>query len=143
MAPVEWVITNVSSDSGSPPASSSGTKSAIDLFLGLRLSSTPTSPNWKEPSTRTTSAPGSDAAATAMFTAIVVRPTPPFGLKTATTRPGSRATAARGSATGVAAIRPFLSRSRAYTWRMDAVSSSELKGLTRNSRAPASMERRR
>ena len=80
---------NVSSDSGSPPASSSGTRSAIDLFFGLRLSSTPTSPNWKEPSTRATRLPGSDAAATARLTAIVVRPTPPFGEKTATTRPGS------------------------------------------------------
>ena len=35
------------------------------------------------------------------------------------------------------------SRSRELTWRIDAVSSSLLNGLTRNSRAPASMERRR
>ena len=128
--------------SASPPASSSGTRSAIDLFLGFRLSRTPTSPNWKEPSTRTTSRPGSAAAATAVLTAIVVRPTPPFGLKTATTRPGSWSAAGDRSTTGTA-MRPIFSRSRAWTWRMDAVSSSELKGLTRNSRAPASMERRR
>ena len=88
-APVECVITKVSMKSASPPASSSGTRSAIDLFLGFRLSSTPTSPNWNEPSTRTTRLSGSAAAATAMLTAIVVRPTPPLGLKTATTRPGS------------------------------------------------------
>ena len=47
--PAEWLMTNVSSDSGSP-ASSSGTRSAIDLFFGFRLSRTPTSPNWNEPS---------------------------------------------------------------------------------------------
>ena len=34
-------------------------------------------------------------------------------------------------------------RRQMATWRIDAVSSSELKGLTRNSRAPASIERRR
>ena len=45
---------------------------------------------------------------------------------------------------GVAvAIRLAFSRSRELTCRMDAVSSSLLKGLTRNSRAPASIERRR
>ena len=37
----------------------------------------------------TTFLPSSVAAATARFTATVVRPTPPFGLKTATTMPGS------------------------------------------------------
>ena len=80
-----------------------------------------------------------------MLTAIVVRPTPPFGLKTATTRPGSRAAAdARAAAAAAgAAMRPCFSRSLEWTWRIDAVSSSELNGLTRNSRAPASMERRR
>ena len=135
---------NVSSDSGSPPASSSGTRSAIDLLFGLRLSSTPTSPNWNEPSMRATLLPGSDAAATARFTAIVVLPTPPFGEKMAKIRPGSRnAAAARVSAAAGAPYRTRLSRSRACTWRMDAVSSSELNGLTRNSRAPASMDRRR
>ena len=85
--PAEWLMRNVSSDSSSP-ASSSGIRSAIDLLLGFRLSRTPTSPNWNEPSTRTTCLPSSVAAATARLTAIVVRPTPPFGLKTATTRPG-------------------------------------------------------
>ena len=90
--PAEWLMTNVSIDSTSLPAcSSSGTRSAIDLFFGFRLSRTPTSPNWKEPSTRTTFLPSSVAAATAMLTATVVRPTPPLGLKTATTWPGSAA----------------------------------------------------
>ena len=79
-------MTNVSSDSGSP-ASSSGTRSAIDLFFGFRFSRTPTSPNWNEPSTRTTDLPSSVEAAIAMLTAIVVRPTPPFGEKIATTWP--------------------------------------------------------
>src|SRR5438094_302272 len=60
---------------------------AIDMFVGLSLSMTPTSPNWNEPSTRTTFFPSSLAAATATLTAIVVRPTPPFGLKNATTWP--------------------------------------------------------
>ena len=54
MTPDEWLMTNVSIDSSSP-ASSSGMRSAIDLFFGLRLSRTPTSPNWNEPSTRTVS----------------------------------------------------------------------------------------
>jgi hypothetical protein len=40
-------------------------------------------------------------------------------------------------------IRVALSRSRAQTWRIDAESSSLLNGFTRNSRAPASIERRR
>ena len=40
-------MTNVSMDSGSP-CSSSGIRSAIDLFFGLRLSRTPTSPNWND-----------------------------------------------------------------------------------------------
>jgi hypothetical protein len=57
------------------------------LFFGLRLSSTPTSPNWNEPSISTTLLPSSVAAAIARLTAIVVRPTPPFGEKTATTWP--------------------------------------------------------
>ena len=100
--PAEWLMTNVSSDSSSP-ASSSGTRSAIDLFLGFRLSRTPTSPNWNEPSTRTTFLPSSVAAATARLTASVVRPTPPLGLKTATTRPGSPARrSVHGAAAGVA-----------------------------------------
>ena len=46
-----------------------------------------------------------------------------------------------GAATG--AIRLCLSRSRVWTWRMEVVSSSLLNGLTRNSRAPASIDRRR
>ena len=41
------------------------------------------------------------------------------------------------------AIRLCFSRSRVLTWRIEAVSSSLLNGLTRNSRAPASMDRRR
>ena len=56
---------------------------------GFRLSRTPTSPNWNEPSTTTTCLPSSVAAATARLTATVVRPTPPLGLNTATTMPGS------------------------------------------------------
>ena len=36
-----------------------------------------------------------------------------------------------------------ISTSRAWTWRIEAVSSSLLNGLTRNSRATASIERRR
>ncbi len=150
--PAEWLITNVSIDSTSWPAcSSSGTRSAIDLFLGFRLSRTPTSPNWKEPSTRTTFLPSSVAAATARLTATVVRPTPPLGLKTATTGRARRCRSlpdrsarppaeAGGAATE---IRLCFSRSRVWTWRIEAVSSSLLNGLTRNSRAPASIERRR
>ena len=42
-----------------------------------------------------------------------------------------------------AVMRTCFSRSRAWTCRIEAVSSSELNGLTRNSRAPASIERRR
>ncbi len=119
--PAEWLITNVSIDSTSSPAcSSSGTRSAIDLFFGFRLSRTPTSPNWNEPSTRTTFLPSSVAAATAMLTATVVRPTPPLGLKTATTCPGSPPVPAASAApppepawAGAAiAIRLCLSRSR-------------------------------
>ena len=97
----------------------------------------------------TTRLPSSVAAATARLTATVVRPTPPLGLKTATTRPGSPEALAVGVAPGsrrrggLAAMRLALSRSRAWTCRIDEVSSSELNGLTRNSRAPASIERRR
>ena len=61
----------------------------MDLFLGLRLSRTPTSPNWNEASTRQVRWPSSVAAATARLTASVVRPTPPLGPNTATMRPGS------------------------------------------------------
>ena len=92
--PAVWLIRNVSIDSRSP-ASSSGMRSAIDLLFGFRLSRTPTSPNWKEPSMMTTFLPSSVAAATARLTATVVRPTPPFGLKTATMRPGSPASPVR------------------------------------------------
>ena len=97
----------------------------------------------------TTRLPSSVAAATARLTATVVRPTPPFGLKTATTSPGSPEAFAvgrsgrRGRAAGLAAMRLGLSRSRAWTCRIEEVSSSQLNGLTRNSRAPASIERRR
>ena len=100
----------------------------------------------------TTFLPSSEAAAMARLTATVVRPTPPLGLNTATTWPGSPEPPVRGVpsgvpvplvATGTICIRLCLSRSRALTWRIDAVSSSLLNGLTRNSRAPASIERRR
>ena len=116
----------------------------MDLLRGLRLRRTPTSPNWNEASTSATRLP-SWAAATARFTDTVVRPTPPFGLNRATTDAGSplplRA-AASGAAT-IGAKRLCFSFSRVQTWRMEAVSSSELNGLTRNSRAPASIDRRR
>ena len=98
----------------------------------------------------TTFLPSSVAAATARLTATVVRPTPPLGLNTATIRPGSPGSPVRtlppeplADATGMTAMRLCLSRSRALTWRIEAVSSSLLNGLTRNSRAPASIERRR
>ena len=84
---------NVSSDSTSS-AWSSPARSAIDLLRGLRLSSTPTSPNWNDASTSATRLP-SCAAATARFTATVVRPTPPFGLKTADNGGGLAALVAR------------------------------------------------
>ena len=64
---------------------------------GFRLSRTPTSPNWNEPSMMTTFLPSSVAAATARLTATVVRPTPPLGLKTATIRPGSPEPPRRGA----------------------------------------------
>ena len=113
---------NVSSDSGSP-FSSSGIRSAMDLFLGLRLSRTPTSPNWNEASTRQVRWPSSVAAATARLTASVVRPTPPLGPNTATTRPGSSSSRAGTAAAwrppvpsvgaaGWTAIRESFSRSR-------------------------------
>ena len=132
-----------SSDSGSSD-SISGIRSAIDLLLGLRLSSTPTSPNWKEASSRATRWPA-PAAATARLTATVVRPTPPFGEKTVTIRPASRSSGAapRPPAPTGSATRCCRSCSRRKTCRIDIVSSSELNGFTRNSRAPASMERRR
>ncbi len=98
--PAEWLMRNVSSDSVSP-LSSSGMRSATDLFLGLRLSRTPTSPNWNEASTRHVRWPSSVAAATARLTARVVRPTPPLGPNTATTRPGSLSVA------GLRAWRPW------------------------------------
>ena len=60
----------------------------MDLFFGLRLSSTPTSPNWKLASTSATGWPCSAAMATARLTASVVRPTPPLGEKRVMTRPG-------------------------------------------------------
>ena len=101
--PAEWLITNVSMDSTLAGLSSSGTRSAIDLFFGLRLSSTPTSPNWNEPSTRTTFLPSSVAAATARLTATVVRPTPPLGLKT---RDDRARLAGRACAAGRAGPRP-------------------------------------
>ena len=98
----------------------------------------------------TTDLPSSFAAATARFTATVVRPTPPFGLNTATTVPDSPGSPDRGppppfepAVTGITAMRLNLSRSRALTCRMEALSSSLLNGLTRNSRAPASIDRRR
>ena len=119
--PAEWLMTNVSMDSGSP-CSSSGMSSAIDLFFGFRLSRTPTSPNWNDPSTRQVFWPSSVAAATARLTASVVRPTPPFGPNTATTRPGSpgsrsapiarSAGVAAAAAAGCTAIRDCFSRSR-------------------------------
>jgi hypothetical protein len=71
LIPAECWMTNVSSDSSGSPASSSGTRSAIDLFFGFRLSRTPTSPNWNEPSTRTTDLPSSAPAAIARLTATV------------------------------------------------------------------------
>ena len=114
----------------------------MDLFLGLRLSRTPTSPNWKLASTRATFLPISEAATTARLTATVVRPTPPLGEKTVTMRPGSRPVSLAVPA-GRSARRVALSFSRSCTWRIDETSSSLLKGLTRNSRAPASIERRR
>ncbi len=121
--PAEWLMTKVSMDSGSP-CSSSPIRSAMDLFFGLRLSSTPTSPNWNDASTRQVFWPSSVAAATARFTASVVRPTPPFGPKTATTRPGSpssrtllvgrgaAATGAAAAAAGWTTIRESFSCSR-------------------------------
>src|SRR5450759_1559883 len=87
--PDEWAIVNASTDSESLPGSSWGTSSAMDLSLGFRLSKTATSPNWNDASTSVTFLPNSDDAATARLTAIVVRPTPPFGLKTATTWPSA------------------------------------------------------
>ena len=41
LTPDEWAMTKVSSDSGSPPESSSGTRSAIDLLFGFRFRRTP------------------------------------------------------------------------------------------------------
>ena len=123
--------------------------SAMDLFLGFRLSSTPTSPNWKLPSTMHTRLPHSMAAATPRLTAMVVRPTPPLGEKTVTMRPASCSSAPSSPVAAAAetaarsTMRPSFSRSRRCTWRMEVTSSSALNGLTRNSRAPASIERRR
>ena len=91
--PELWSTSVPSSVSRSPPFISRAT-SAIDWFLGLRLSSTPTSPNWRPPSTSATRRPSSAAAATAKLTASVVRPTPPLGAKKVTTRPGPRAAVA-------------------------------------------------
>ena len=87
----------------------------------------------------------SEAMATARLTASVVRPTPPLGENRVMTRPASRSTGTARAllAWGWAAYRPIFSRSRACTPRIAAHSSSELNGLTRNSRAPASIERRR
>ena len=81
--PVEWSIMTDSrmSLSGSPPS----TASSIDLFFGLRLSKTPTSPNWRLASRRATRWLVSRLSASARFVARVVRPTPPLGEKTAMT----------------------------------------------------------
>jgi hypothetical protein len=89
------------------------------LVLGIEVSRTPTSPNWNEPSTSTTFLPSSVAAATARLTARVVRPTPPFGLNTATTCPGSPLgvrlvpPAPPLASAATIAIRDIFSRSRA------------------------------
>jgi hypothetical protein len=121
---------------------SSRARSAIDWFFGLRLSRTPTSPNWSPPSTSATRLSSSVLAATAKFTARVVRPTPPLGAKNVTTCPG------RGAGVGVSSIsRRWCRSGRAIhlltvalvNLRIEADSSSDEKGLTRNSRAPASM----
>ena len=94
--------------------------------------------------------PSSVAAATARLTATVVRPTPPFGLKTATTSPGSPERVGRRHASG----RPSRRGARRHPAALVALAGvdlsdrrgqlvAELNGLTRNSRAPASIERRR
>ena len=144
LMPVLWLMSVVSTSSSSA-APGSATTSMIDLFLGLRFSSTPTSPNWKEPSTSVTVWRCSPARATARFTASVVRPTPPLGAKSVTMRPAFLLVSAGppGVPATAMTMRLRFSFSRACTWRMDVVSSSELKGLTRNSRAPASIDRRR
>src|SRR5437879_2737400 len=59
------------------------------LFALLRSSAIPISPNCRSRSTSATVAfPLRRASATARFVAIVVQPTPPFGLYTAMTAPG-------------------------------------------------------
>ena len=71
--------------SGSRIAISSRTRSArVPRVSRLRWLETP--PNWRARSTRTTLSGRRRAADTAMLVAMVVVPTPPFGLKTAIVR---------------------------------------------------------
>ena len=143
--PVEWSIITDSrmSRSGSPPS----TASSIERFFGFRLSRTPTSPNWRFASTSATRWSVSRRIASARFVASVVRPTPPFGEKTAMTWWSSAlpsATPAGGAAASlVACICSRRTSSRSWTRLIEVANSSALNGLTRNSRAPASMARLR
>jgi hypothetical protein len=83
----------------------------------------------------------------ARFEAMIDLPTPPLPEKTRNTSPRRGAVAAPPSASGEAAAAalawkvPFFCSSW-WTRRIEAVSSSPLKGLMRNSRAPACMARR-
>ena len=125
LMPAEWLMTKVSRDSMSP-FSSSGMRSAMDLFLGLRLSRTPMSPNWNEPSTRQVRWPSSVAAATARLTASVVRPTPPLGPNTATTRPGSPSSRSTWGRTATAVAPPLLATGGGWTAIRDCFSCSRV-----------------
>ena len=81
----------VRSSSGSRRAAGSRVTSAR-VWRGVRLRCVATPPNWRSRSIRTTWPGRRAAATTAMLTAIVVVPTPPFGLKhdDRPARPGHR-----------------------------------------------------
>ena len=141
--PVEWSIMTDSrmSRSGSPPS----TASSIERFFGFRLSRTPTSPNWRLASTSATLWSVSRRSARARFVAIVVRPAPPFGEKTAMTWCSSTLSSPDledgAAASRVAWICSRRTSSRSCTRLIEVANSSPLNGLTRNSLAPASMAR--
>ncbi len=85
--PLSWRIAYVRSSSGSRRAASSRTTSTMVSF-GSRLRCVATPPNCRSRSTRMTRSALRCAATTAMLVAIVVVPTPPLGLYTATRRRG-------------------------------------------------------
>ena len=120
------------------------------LRLASRPSITPRSPNWRSKSTRAVVPSRSRAIAAARFRASIDFPIPPLPLKTSTIWPlprrspsvlGPSPPVSAGAMTGTVSGARF-NFSSWLTRRSAAASSSPLKGLTRNSLAPAWVARR-